>query len=395
MTDTASARNPADPPSEAAEFSSYGPAQVVLGLVVVLAGVVVLGFSMLPQLLPTIGPGFLTMWRLNSAAFPDDNGTVSIMFGALVLPAAGFSLAYKSAGHRLRRRIAGACVLLFTAETVLLAAAVLWITGAGQDAATLIGADPDESTTIMVAPIGMLFCLAAAAIMYILARRTDFDARSAEYFGPAKSTVVRVKPLSLVLHGLSVLVPLAVLAAVISLPAMAVERIEAGDLNDNVPDGDPVAWPYSPGMDFETARAAYAVVLGIIVGAIASSLLKKLLYRTILRGTIKRPVDDSTKKRWGAVTGGAEHYPIAIAGGLLTGSLLFFAPVDAVYYTPDTASATVLASIAAAALVLGVYLIASIWKNGRDPLYDSPLRQADPRQAARILKSRRRRGHSR
>jgi hypothetical protein len=378
--------------SEVADPSVFAAARTVLGLLLVIAGPVVLGIALLPQLLPTIGPGAFTVWgRLE---FPENHGTLPLLFGALVLPAGGFSLAYKSTSHRRRRWIAGACIPLFGLQTVLLAAAVLWMTGAGYTASELLAADRDDSTAIIAAPLGLLLSLAAAAIMYALARRTDFDAKSGEYFGAAMGTVVRVKPLPVGIHALWAAAALAAWAAVVFLPALAASRVAEGGLNDNVPNDEPMAWPSLAGSDFDTARAAYAVVLGILVGAVISSLLKKVLYRTVLGGYIKRPVDAATVKRWRAVSGGAEHYPISVAGGFLTGSVLFFVPVDS-YYDPDVASAVVLAAIAAVAIVAGFYLVSSIWKNGLDPLLDSPLQQTDPRAAGRLLKGSNRRRRKR
>lgn len=362
---------------EPAQPSPYGIATVVLGVLLVLAGPVVLSVAILPHLLPTFGPDLLTVRPQRGSTMAEDGGTGALYLGTLLLPAAGFSLAYLGARHRLRRWIAGACVVLFALETVLLAAALLWITGTGLRASAILDTDRASSTAIITAPVALLFCLAAAAIMYVLARRTDFDARSAEYFARG-DTVVRVRPLPLWQHALWAIGVLAVWAALVWLPALAVHRIQALGLDDVV--GGPEPWPVSLSSDFAIARAAYTVFLGILAGAVLSSLLKKALYRSPLGVRIQRPVDARTADRWRG-RHAVMHYPIALAGGTLTACALFVVPAEryrfAVHET-DTTALVIFASISAALIVLGVYFVASAWKSGDDPLYDSPLQQAKP-----------------
>jgi len=369
----ASARQPSEPASP----SPFGAAAVVLGVLLVLAGPVVLGVAILPHVLATLGPEPLTVRRQPASTLPDDGGTGLLYLGTLLLPAAGFSTAYLSAHHRPRRWIAGACVVLFALQTVLLAAALLWVTGSGLPASAILGADRDSSTAIITAPLALLFCLAAAAIMYVLARRSDFDAKSAEYFERGDA-VVRVRPLPLSLHALWLLAVLAVWAALVWLPVIAVGRIQSLGLDDLV--GGPEPWPVSVSDDFAIARAAYAVVIGIVAGGILSSLAKKALYRSPLGTMVQRPVDDRTADRWRGLQP-MTHYPLALAGGTLTACALFLVPSDRHpygVYEPDTTAIAIFASISGALAVLGAVLVASAWKTGDDPLHDAPLQQAKP-----------------
>jgi hypothetical protein len=363
--------------TEPASPSPFGTAAVVIGVLLVLAGPVVLGVAILPHVLPTFGPEPLTVRPRPASSLPEDGGTWSLYLGTLLLPAAGFSTAYLSARHRLRRWIAGACVVLFALQTVLLAAALLWVTGSGLPASAILDADRDSSTAIVTAPLALLFCLAAAAIMYVLAGRTDFDAKSAEYFARGDA-VVRVRPLPLRFHALWLLVALAVWAALVWLPVIAVGRIQSLGLDELV--GGPEPWPVSVSDDFAIARAAYAVVIGIVAGGILSSLAKKALYRSPLGASLQRPVDDRTADRWRGLQP-TTHYPIALAGGTLTACALFLVPSDRHPYgvsEPDTTAIAIFASISVALVVLGGVLVASAWKTGDDPLHDAPLQRARP-----------------
>ena len=356
-----------------AQPSPYGVASVIAGIVFVLAGAAVLAAMSLPQLLPTFGADPFTFVKPDRVGYPEDGSPVLLMLGVILLPAGGFSLAYRSAGGRLRRWIAGSCVVFFAIQTVLLAAAVLWITGTGLGANALVRLTSDYDTGIVTSPVALLFCLAAAAIMFVLARRTSFDAQSAEYFGEGDA-VVRVRPLPLAVHALWLLLAVALCAAVVYLPVLAVERAELLDTEMTPGVGMTAAWPGYPGGDFAVARGTYAVTLGILAGAVLSSLLKKVLYRTLLRNAIGGPVSDASENRWRGLQSFA-HYPIAVAGGTATGAVLLLLPTEEFGYPSDTA-VTVFASITAALVVLGVFMLSSVWKSGDDPLFDAALQQA-------------------
>jgi hypothetical protein len=362
------------PDGEPARPSRYATASVVVGLLVLLAGPVLLAATTLPHLIPTFGPAPLTAWPGRGSELSADGHSAYLYYSVLLLPAGGFCLAYLGARHRLRRWIAGGCVVLFGVQTVSLAAAVLWIAGTGLPANAIVDTTADESTWIVTSPFPLLVCLAAAAIMFVLARRTDFDAKSAEYFSQG-DTVVRVRPLPLWLHALWTLVALAFLASVIYLPALAQWRID--NLAPVAPEGAAQPWPLSTSGDFAVARATYAVFLGIIAGAVASSLLKKALYRSPLGDAIQWRVDNRTANRWRGINS-VTHYPIALAGGTLTACLLFLVPSRPPAFgvhQPDTTALAIFASISAALVLLGIFFVASAWKSGDDPLHDSPLQQ--------------------
>ena len=347
----------------------------MIGILLVLAGPVVLAVAILPHLLPTFGPEFLTVPLLDRYPTPEDSSSGALFIGALLLPAAGFSTAYLTAGHRLRLWIAGACVALFGLQLVLLSSALLWITGAGLDASALVGADRDESTAILTSPVALLFCLAAAAIMFVLARRTTFDEMSADYFAEG-NTVVRVRPLPLWQHAAWALLGLAVWAFVVVLPVFAVARVETLDMLRD----DAEAWPITVGGDFAIARAAYAVFLGILIGGVVSSLAKKALYLSPFGRSIQASVDDRTANRWRGLHS-VTHYPIALSGATLTAVVLFLVPVGRFGHGgsgPDVVAIAIFAGVSAALLLLGGYLVVNAWKSGDDPLYDSALQQAAP-----------------
>ena len=344
----------------------------MFGVLLILAGPVVLAVAVLPQLLPTFGPEPLTFLAIEA---PEDNAVLPLGIGSLILPAAGFSLAYLNASIVVRRRISAACIAWFATQTLLLAAAVVWITGGGLDAGTLIGTTSREAPAVIASPLGLLLCTAAAAVMLALSRRTTFDAQSNEYFGQGNA-VVRVTPLSVAVHTFWVGVAAAVWAAVVWLPILAVDRVNGLELTSSPAAGDAEPWPLYPHGDYEYARAAYAVVAGIIVGAVASSLLKKVLYRTVLRDTIGRTVPATTQNSWRSIQPFV-HYPIAIAGGAATASMLFLFPVEQRYDGAiDTGGATLFAVIGAIGVVAGVFTICSVWRSGDHPLYDSPLQKA-------------------
>ena len=364
----------ASPGDEAAKPSPYGLATAVVGMLVVLAGPVVLLIAMLPHLVPTIGPQPLTYWKPDLSVRTGAGDTTALYFGALLLPAAGFSMAYLAGSHRLRRRFAGFCTVFFPLQAVLLAVALFWITGTGLHASDLFGADRENSTSILTAPIAMLFCAAAAAIMYVLARRTDFDAKSADYFGQG-DTVVRVTPLPVLVHALWVLLGLAACAAVVYLPVVALWRVDGLEVDWSALPGTLQAWPRTVDYDFATARAAYAVVLGILVGAVASSLLKKGLYLTVLSSRMLQPVDSVTEHRWRTIQS-FTHYPIALAGGALTACVLFLVPVGRYPGDPDITAIAIFGAIGTGLLLTGVYFNASAWKSGDHPLNEAALQQA-------------------
>jgi len=396
------------PPHERAQQSTaeapparptpFGIASVVAGFLLVLAGPVVLALVSLPQLAPTFGPAPLTFIKPDRIGYPDDGNSLLLMLGVLVLPAGGFSLAYLSAGGRVRRWIAGFCVVFFAIQTVVLAAAVLWITGTGLGANALVRLSSDYDTGLVTSPVALLFCLAAAAIMFVLARRTSFDAQSEEYFGEGDA-VVRVRPLPLAVHTLWLLLAVALCAAVVYLPLLAVERAELLDaattpgMTPGV--GMTAAWPGYPGGDFAVARGTYAVTLGIIAGAVLSSLIKKVLYRTLLRHSIGGLVSDAVGNRWRGLQNFA-HYPIAVAGGTAAGAVLLLFPTEEFGYSSDTAVA-VFAGITAALVVLGVFMLSSVWKSGDDPLVDAALQQAKVADlhGSFAVPERRRRGRTR
>jgi hypothetical protein len=368
----------AAPPAETQEgappaaASPFGLAAVTLGVLLIVAGPFVLASAILPQLLPTFGPEPLTFLAVEA---PEDKPVLSLGIGALILPAAGFSLAYLNAGIVVRRRISAACTAWFAAQTLLLAAAVVWITGGGLDAGTLVGTTSREASAVIASPLGLLLCAAAAAIMLALSRRTTFDAQSDEYFGQGDA-VVRVTPLSVAVHALWAVVAAAVWAAVVWLPVLAVGRVNDLELISSPAAGSAEPWPLYPHGDYEYARAVYAVVVGVILGAVASSLLKKVLYRTILRDTIGRTVPAATQNSWRSIQPFV-HYPIAIAGGAATASMLFLLPVEQRYDGAiDTGGATLFCVIAAIATVAGVFAICSVWRSGDHPLFDSPLQKA-------------------
>ena len=366
---------PAGTPEETppAAASPYGLAAIVFGVLLLLAGPVVLAVAILPQLSPTFGPEWLTFWPIEA---PEDSAVLPLGLGVVVLPAAGFSMAYLNAGIVARRRISATCIAWFAAQTTLLIAAVLWITGGGLDAGTLIGTTSSEAPLVIASPLGLLVCTAAAAIMLALSKRTTFDAQSNEYFEQGNA-VVRVTPLPVALHALWVVVSAAAWAAIVWLPIVAVERVNALELtSSSVPAGVAEPWPWYPHGDYEYARAVYAVVAGIIVGAVASSLLKKVLYRTILRDTIGRTVPGATQDSWRSIQPFV-HYPIAIAGGAASASMLFLFPVEQRYDGAiDTGGAALFAVIGAVALIAGIYVVCSVWRSGDHPLFDSPLQKA-------------------
>ena len=357
------------PPAAA---SPFGLAAVILGVLLTVAGPFVLAIAILPQLLPTFGPEPLTFLAITT---PEDKPVLPLGIGSLILPAAGFSIAYLNASIVVRRRISAACIAWFAAQTLLLAAAVVWITGGGLDAGTLIGTTSREAPAVIASPLGLLLCTAAAAIMLALSKRTTFDAQSDEYFARG-DVVVRVTPLPVAVHALWVVVAAAVWAAVVWLPVLAVERVNDLGLTSSPAAGAAEPWPLYPHGDYEYARAVYAVVAGIILGAVASSLLKKVLYRTILRDTIGRTVPAATQNSWRSIQPFV-HYPIAIAGGAAAASLLFLFPVEQRYDGAiDTGGATLFAVIGAVALVAGAFMVCSVWRSGDHPLFDSPLQKA-------------------
>ena len=363
-----------EPEGEPARLTAHEIVAVVLGVLLVLAGPVVLAATLLPHLIPTFGPEPLTAWPGRAAEMSEDGDSTALYFAALLLPASGFCLTYFSAGVRLRRRIAGACVVLFGLQTVLLAATIFWTTGTDLPASAIVNGDRDSSTALVTAPLPLLVCLAAASIMFVLARRTDFDAKSAEYFGQG-NTVVRVRPLPLWLHTLWLLVALAFLASLVYLPDLAQWRID--NFATDAPEGAAQPWPLSTSGDFATARAAYAVFFGILAGGVASSLLKKALYRSPLGDVIQRRVDNRTANRWRGINS-VTHYPIALAGGTLTACLLFLVPSQPPRFgvhEPDTTALAIFASVSAALLLLGVFLVASAWKSGDDPLHEAALQK--------------------
>ena len=370
---TAHKRAQPDPADHApADQSPFGAARVVVGLLLVLAGAVVLAVAMLPQLVPTFGADPFTFLIQDRTGAPEDGNGTLLTFGALVLPAGGFSLAYLSATSRTRLWIAGFCAVFFTLQTLLLAGAVLWITGTGLHAAALFALPRSFDTGVITSPLALLFSVAAAVIMFVLAKRTTFDAQSADYFAEG-NTVVRVRPLPVVVHALWAVVALAVLAAVLYLPLALIERAALDPAAGTLPEGSSAPWPRYTDLDFADARAAYAVTVGILVGAIVSSLIKKVLYRTVLRGYIGAPVSAQTEDRWKGIQSFA-HYPIAVAGGTATAAVLFLLPTND-YDEPDATAIAIFTSISIALLFLGLFLLSSVWKSGDDPLHESALQQ--------------------
>jgi len=354
--------------------SPFGAARVVLGLLLVAAGPVVLAIGMLPQLVPTFGPDPFTFLIQDRAGAPEDGNGNLLTFGVLVLPAGGFSLAYLSARSRTRLWIARFGVVFFALQAVLVAAAVLWITGAGLHAAALFALPRSFDTGAVTAPIALLASVAAAAIMYTLGKRTTFDAQSADYFAEG-NTVVRVRPLPIVVHALWAAVSAAAVAAVVFVPLVLIDRAAAGSTTGSLPLGTTAAWPRYVDLDFADARGAYAVTVGVLAGAVVSSLIKKVLYRTILRSYIGAPASEASENRWRGLQAVA-HYPIAVAGGTATAIVLFLHPTDD-YDDPADTAIVIFAAITAALVLLGLFMLSSVWKSGDDPLYDSALQRGE------------------
>ena len=374
--------------------SPLAAARVVLGLLLVLAGPVVLAVGAVPQLISTFGPDPFTFLIQDRARPPVGGNDVLLTLGVLVLPAGGFSLAYLSARSKTRQWISAFCTVFFTVQAGLLAAAVLWITGVGYDAAALFALPHSFDTGVPITPIAMLFSVAAAAIMHTLGRRTTFDAESADYFAEG-NTVVRVRPLPVALHALWAAVAVGATAAAVYLPLLLAERAAAGADRGILPHGTLGAWPRYTDYGFAEARAAYAVTLGILAGAVISSLIKKVLYRTILRSYIGATAPQESENRWKTLQAVA-HYPIAVAGATGTAIALFLLPFGHSDSSPDTA--VVIFSVATGALVLlGLFMLASVWRSGDDPIYDSALQRGElgDLQKTFAAPARRRRGPKR
>jgi hypothetical protein len=366
-------------------------ATTVLGTLLVLAGAVVLGLVVLPHVVPTIGPEPLTFWPTDEWGLPTGGDELGLLFGALVLPAGGFSVAYRFAGPAARRWISGAGILVFLVQALLLAAAVVWMTGLGLGANTVIGAPDEEYAIVVIAPVCLLLCAAAAGIMNVLGRRTTFDRDADEYLATG-SAVVRVRPLPVLVHVLWLLLAVAAWVAIVYLPMAAIARVEAMDLPFPADPTVPRPWPDGVDDDFALAQVVYGATVGIIMGAVASSLLKKVLYRTVLRDRIGRPVADATANNWRSIQPFV-HYPLSLAGLAVTVCVLIAASAAASGSPIDTGSIALFAVLGVLATVTGVVLVTNVWKTGDDPLRDLPIQQAvagDPAASFRTLRRRRR-----
>jgi hypothetical protein len=349
-------------------------ATTVFGGLLVLAGAAVLGSAVLPQVVPTIGPDPLTFWPADTWDFPTGNGETGLLFGSLVLPAAGFGLAYKDAGAAARRWISGVGFFVFAAQSLMLAAAVVWMTGLGLGAESIIAAPADKYAVAVISPVCLFVCAAAAAIMNVLGRRTTFDGRSDEYFATG-SAVVRVNPLPVALHALWLLLAIAAWTAIVYLPLAAIAGVEALDLPFTMDRGVPQPWPRRPDDDFELAQVVYGGTVGIIAGAVLSSLLKKVLYRTVLRGTVGRVVNDAMVNRWRSIQPFV-HYPLAISGLAATVCVLITASAVGSGAGVDSGAVGLFAVLGLLAAVVGIVLVANVWRTGDDPLRDLPIHQA-------------------
>jgi hypothetical protein len=378
-----------DPPTSSGYPSI---ATTVAGAMLVVAGMVVLGFAVLPQVVPTIGPEPLTFWPVDEWSLPADGTELGLLFGSLVLPASGFGLAYRDAGPAARRWISAACTLLFLVQGLLLAAAVLWMTGLGLGANTIIDAPRDSYAVAVIAPLCLLVCAAASAILNVLGRRSTFDARSAEY-STTGSAVVRITPLSLPAHALWLLLAVASWAVIVFVPLAAVARVAGMELPFAVDPTQPRPWPDRADDDFGLAQVVYGATAGIVTGAVASSLLKKVLYRTVLRGTVGRAVTDATANNWRSIQPFV-HYPLALAGLAATVCVLVVTSATSSGSPVDSGVITLFTVLGGLATVTGVVLVVNIWKTGDDPLRDLPIQQAVPGDPGRSFRTpaKRRRG---
>jgi hypothetical protein len=366
-------------------------ATTVLGALLVVAGVIVLGLVVLPHVVPTIGPEPLTFWPTDEWSLPTGGGELGLLFGALVLPAGGFSVAYRFAGSAARRWITGVGILVFLVQALLLAAAVVWMTGLGLGANTVIGGPAEEYAIVVIAPVCLLLSAAAAGVMDVLGRRTDFGGRADEYLATG-SAVVRVRPLPVVVHVFWLLLAVAAWAVIVYLPAAAIARVEAMGLPFTADPSVPRPWPDRVDDDFALAQIVYGATVGIIMGAVASSLLKKVLYRTVLRDRIGRPVADATANNWRSIQPFV-HYPLSLAGLAVTVCVLIAASAAGSGSPPDTGAIGLFAVLGVLATVTGVVLVINVWKTGDDPLRDLPIQQAvagDPAASFRTPRGRRR-----
>jgi hypothetical protein len=349
-------------------------ATTALGALLVLAGAVVLALAVLPQVVPTFGPDPLTFWPTDEWSRPATGTELGLLFGALVLPASGFTVAYRYAGAAGRRRISGVGIPVFLVQAVLLAAAVVWMTGLGLGANTIIAAPDSEYAVAVVSPVCLLLCAAAATIMNVLGRRTDLDDRADEYLATG-SAVVRVRPLPVVVHALWLLLAVGAWLVIVYLPMAAMSRVEAMDLPFTVDPSVPRPWPDRVDDDFALAQVVYGATVGIVMGAVASSLLKKVLYRTVLRGTIGRAVPDATADNWRSIQPFV-HYPLSLAGLAVTVCVLIATSAAGSGSPVDTGAITLFAVLGLLATVTGVVLVTNTWRTGDDPLRDLPIQQA-------------------
>jgi len=359
---------------------------LLLALGAAVASLIYVTALMVPYVVPTFGPEWLTVDLDAVLPPPPAPGLLgAFQFAVAILPAIAFSVGYFAAGATRRLFVSVAFAAIFGVQLVIYTAAVFWVTGAGRPAGAIVGILDDGSNSMyLAASFGLVAGFAAAAIMTYFEARTTFPQQFDEYF-EAGDAVVTSRPLPLWAHSLCAVGAIAVWAMIVAVPSMVLasgELVGKWDLASVEP------WPVPLLMNdyFEVTQALAGGTVGVIAAVVLSSLVKKVLYRTVIRSVTGRDVAHSSF--WIAMQS-VQHVPFALAGGAATLATINLRPVFDNYDGYSVASFWMwwVAGVAAA---LGILLLSNVWRSGDDPLTDVPIQQARIRDVTSLAPSRRR-----